>query len=198
MNPAQVNKQDWPLYYNHSFMHHKDRGVVEVSTVDRRLYARTLDVTWTIVRDVTKLECIHPRGRALNTGKSAVYIGRRATREARRSAVKSSYYAHWRPVNTAFTFSTKYMHQLCNEEEYPNLTEAKRRLKLKSQLAVAITRDLILVKTRGVYGLTCCGSECGTATFEGGRLKVEPTLGDKNPAYTRALYKLEKEGLLCH
>jgi hypothetical protein len=198
MNPSQVSKQDWPLYYNHSFMHHRDRGIVEVSTVDRRIYARNLDTTWTVVRDVAKLECIHPRGRTMNVGKSAVYIGRRATREARRSALRSSYYAHWRPPATGFTLNVKFMHQLCNEEEYPNLVEALRRLKLKTQLAVAITKDLIVLKRQKEYGLNCCGSECGTVTFVNGRLAVEPTLGDKNPAYIRALYKLEKEGLLCH
>lgn len=87
MRPHEALPQDWNLYYNNTYMLHKDIGPVFVRAGQGGLHVKKAERPndeWTIVEPDT-LSVWFPRTGAFNTSKNALYIARRAARSMRKS-----------------------------------------------------------------------------------------------------------------
>lgn len=87
MRPHEALPQDWNLYYNNTYMLHKDIGPVFVRVGHGGLHVKKADRPndeWQIV-EPESLSVWFPRTGAFNTSKNALYIARRAARSMRKS-----------------------------------------------------------------------------------------------------------------
>ncbi len=197
MNPDQVPSRDWGLYYNNTYMIHDEHGVVRVqANRSDGLHFRTgSSRPWTTCRP-QHLTCVWPNARAINVDNGAIYVGRRALREARRSATLNHYFSMW---TDSVEMGHTVMKRLCFPPEYPSLAFAIEALQVGGYTSIAVSRDLILARvTRDRFRMICLGTAAAhVEPMPDGRLRVldedAVTATDK-----RALYKLEKEGWLWH
>lgn len=197
MNPATVPARDWGLYYNNTYMLHEKYGVVRVqANRSDGLHMRVnASKPWTSTRPEL-LTCVWPNARAVNVDTRAIYVGRRALREARRSATLNHYYGMWTDgVDMGHTV----MKKLCFPPEYPSMQFAVDALNNGGYSSIAVSRDLILFRIdQNRFRLICLGTPSATVEpTDCGRLRM---LEDEviTAADKRAIYKLEKEGWLWH
>jgi len=188
MRPTQALRKDWPMYYNDTYMLHKDLGVVRVQVnrtggfvctqpgVERWVPAKgsDLDVWW-------------PRAGAYNTPTNAVYISRKAHRCMKKSAaLNSHYFIKWGPPE-------KMSIALANGPNYLTWPTAKEVMEKGAKRSCAITREIIISKTMDphVYELIYRGDEAGTLS----RGIYEPKQG-RAPSTKLVLHALLKEGII--
>lgn len=200
MNPADVAARDWHLYFNGTWMLHEKLGVVRVSVDGHQLYARKGGSIGKCV-EPEELTSLWPMPRAINYADQGVYVGRRARREARRSATQNHYFIMWQEGH--FCLDTKMMRQLCFPDEYPSLEWCRKALNTQEVNSVAWTPELILSSTTvpDRYGLVCKGFEAGIVEYNEDEGSFIPVVEDGeivSQAMRRAMFKLDKGGYLCH
>lgn len=196
MRPSDVNPNDWPLYYNGTFMYHVAEGLVQVQCDDELMHIRGRGGEW-VEANVNLLDPIWPPSRAINLGGHAAHIGRRARREARRSATAHHYVVEWSNRWSGITYDV--MNQLLSPDPYPAPEDAIRLLldSTMSTQSIAVSRDLILVRhPNSILGVICRGISAGTLQAGSGRYEFIPEIPE-SPVARRVQFKLQKEGVLC-
>ena len=197
MKPHECPANDWNLYFNGTFMVHEELGVVRCYPSDD---GRTFVVTQsdgTSTHSAPELLIpLWPSARAINCPmyNTAIYVGRRGRREARRAATTGHYTVQW-TRGRSLTMDDHIMRLICEPEPYPSLNEAISLLETVS--SVAIARDLIIYRDGNDLGLVCRGIEVGTlACNHNGPYEFVP-LAPTNPLNKRVQLKLDKGGILC-
>ncbi len=199
MNPSECGNADWPLYYTGCYMVHRTRGLVTVSCDADQFAAATPGGRYSLCKS-EDLSCVWPGARSINISGIALYIGRMARRQARRSATSGHYRVFWRGDGGLDDHgpgvSHKMMQLLYEPEAYPQFSEALSLMKGKVG-SVAVSRDLILQQyPSGDYGVIFQGIGAGLLREQFGRYDFIPDVCD-SPIARRVQFKLEKEGLLC-
>lgn len=193
MNPVDASPRDYRLYYNQSYMLHDKHGVVYVqvgdgSTLLCKKIGEVRTSRWIPCSPET-LTYLWPEPKAINFGSRGLYIGRRARREARRSATVGHYYVAWGSDMLGHTM----MKEFIFPSDYPSLEEAIDKLNNREWDSAAINRDIIITDTLGVVTR---GHNVGQMITERGQYAYCPTLAD-SPLCKRTAFKLGKEGILC-
>jgi len=195
MNPETVSRTDWGLYFNNTYMLHEDHGVVKVRAGrEYGFQVRTrIGAEW-VTTTPDKLTCIWPTPRALNVGTRACFVGRRAVREARRSATAGHYFMRW---HDGLDMTHEVMALLCHPPKYPTVDWAIDALRDGGYTSIAISRDLILSRrTKDSFRVISLGEPTCTVRPDDGSLWLMDT-DIVSAADKRAVFKLEKEGWLC-
>lgn len=198
MNPSECDPNDWALYYSGCYMVHRTLGLVTVSCDDNQFAACIPGGRYRLVEAGT-LSCIWPGARSINLDDRAVYIGRMARRQARRSATAHHYRILWASgigEELGIGISHQMMHLLHEPVQYPTFKEALAQMN-GNMSGVAVSRDLILQQhPGGTLGVIFQGIGAGLLREQFGRYDFIPDVCD-SPLARRVQFKLEKEGLLC-
>ena len=198
MKPNDCPQRDWPLYYNNTFMHHDEYGMVLVQVInDGTTFEVQYSDTYTTVEPST-LSPIWPVAQAINLTvyNTAVYIGRRARREARRSCTAHHYNILW-SKGRSLVIDRLIMRHMTEPQEKPNIPTALEMM-LNGMASVAISHDLIIYPAPGEeLALVCRGTEVGRLVRKDDVIREQPDI-ENSPLARRVQFKLDKEGLLCH
>ena len=167
---------------------------MQVQCDEDEMHIRAANNEW-VACEPDLLDPIWPDGRAINLEGHAAYIGRRARREARRSATPHHYMVQWSNRWSGITYGV--MDQLLSPPPYPMPEEAIRLLLDHTRQSIAVSRDLILVRhPNNVLGVICRGEPAGTLREGSGRYEFIPEIPE-SPVARRVQFKLQKEGVLC-
>lgn len=194
MNPSECPNRDWGLYYNNTYMLHAIEGVVQVISRDRSLYIRKGNGQWNPT-DHNHLECLWPRGRAINVSGQALFIGRQARREARRSITMHHFSILWPGTSVSGMINDVQMNELCFPSEYPSMGYVLRAFKQGERRSVAVTASIILCSRTNGANVIFKGEDAGNIEFTPNQHIFTPRLDC--PLSKRALFRLQKEGILC-
>jgi hypothetical protein len=197
MNPTQALENDWGMYYNGTFM--KYDGVLmqvacggfdhEREVYRQGLHGRTGPRTVYKQLDPALLECWWPRAGAYNIGRAAVYIGRQAYRNMKKSARMPD---HYRIMWGDQRLRDKCLWTMAKGPNPIEYRTAIREVMNGERQAAAITADLILFRDGRNVQVVCRGEPAGTLK---GRIFTPLFAG--TPAAKRTLIKLQKEGIPC-
>lgn len=146
MKPSEARPEDWRLYYHGTFMHMLDVGPVLVSAGHGELTGRN-ERGGRVRVTPDALMPLWARPGAYNVGSTAVYVGRRARRSARRSMSHEHYHIKW-SSNGSARMSNKYLWAALTPQQYPSYDEAITELRQGDSAARAISRELILARGR--------------------------------------------------
>lgn len=201
MNPSECDPRDWALYYSGCYMVHRTLGLVTVSCDDNQ-FAACIPGSRYHTCEAADLSCVWPGARSINLDRRAVYVGRMARRQARRSATASHYRIVWASGVTGgdmgIGISHQMMHLLYEPNQYPTFKEALAQMNGNNMSGVAVSRDLIFQQhPNGALGVIFQGIGAGIVREQFGRHEFIPDVCD-SPLARRVQFKLEKEGLLCH
>jgi len=196
MNPADAPMQDWRMYYNNTWMIHERYGACLVSVLqDDETGENFFKVTNTLGKNWNRINSNHlklffPPVGSYNVGTSAIYLGRRAQRQMRKSACyPDTYYVAWggRPSSTRILKSVV-------SPVYPSVDEALPQLCDGTRRATAISRNWILAPlSKEQVSLIYKGVDVGTMTD---KMRVELKSTTILP-HDRLLRSLELEGVRC-
>lgn len=194
MNPTEVEPSDYRLYYNNTYMLHDRHGVVHIQVEDYQFLYKRIGTEkayqWKLEEDTPQhLSCLWPSPRAINFESRALYIGRRARREARRSMTTNHYYVVWGRDSLRHRIVKEFVHP----SDYPNLSDAIDELASQARDSTAISKDIILTNTLEVIAR---GHNVGQLVEEHGQHVYAPSLA-LSPLCKRTAFKLGKEGILC-
>jgi len=173
MNPADALPKDYGMYYDGCWMRHSKHGVGRVNVIGGDLYLQTPGRANPLHVSPQYLEVWWPRARAANMESlsKAVYIGRKAARNMRKSAVsRDHYYVKW-----GGAMGMDVMLLLVNEQDYPSLEKASDML-ANGWESVAVSRDIILTKDEdeGMLMVVFRGIEAGRLQVIRGHGAFEP------------------------
>ena len=188
MNPAECNSRDWYLYYNGTWMHHEEFGVVYVHAQDRTLQVNVGDGN-AHACEPELLSCLWPEPGAINFRTHAAYVGRRGRREARRSATSHHYWFVY-ASRPGMLLNTAAIRRLVNIVDYPDLDQAME----SDRISTAITRDVIVTNTRDVIYK---GLPAGSLVMENHGWIYKPLI-EASIMDRRIAFKLGKLGIACH
>ena len=193
MNPIDCGRQDHRLYYHNTIMYHDQRGVVEVAVTDLQFNVRCLTrgSRWNLTTPES-LTSIWPQPGAINYEHRAIYVGRRARRQAQRSCTINHYYAEWGNPDMIGSIN-RYMLMALVQPEYQYIEQAIAGILSSERQSTAVSRDLIVGPK---LALISKGKEVGTLVEKDGEFFFQPTLA-RDPAAQRAAFKLAKDGILC-
>ena len=194
MKPSECNPRDWNLYYHGTYMLHDELGIVSISIDGEEVWAQTNARGSNQVVEPHTVRPFWPDPRAINIGNGSMYVGRRARREARRSATIHHYYNAW--GDTTSNISWLVFAELYAMTPYPAIEEALVSLRGLERTSVAVSRDLILVGTTTPIRILCRGAYVGELAESNGRYEFIPEI-ESSPIARRILFKLQKEGILC-
>lgn len=191
MRPTEARHHDWRLYYGNTWMRIEDGPVVFVQVMDDELHGK--EATQRAMRrlDPATLHPIWVRPGAYNVGSTAVYIGRRARRSARRSMSTEHYHIKW-SSNGSARISGKYIWAALDPLPYTPLREALAALKSGEATARAVTRELIVAKAKRGVKVVLRGQVAGVLVDD---LFVPDS--DIAPLAKLARTRLAQEGILC-
>ena len=201
MNPTQVPKRDWRLYYNNTWMRHVEHGPVHVRVVnDGATYLQYAENVPTepginiyddgkqwVNAPAKDLKVWWPRAGAYNIEGSAVYIGRRSSRCMSKSAKADKHYYR------AWGRARGWMRALADGPNYVTWNTATEMLDKGIISSCAITRDIIITSPNddGRYTVVFRGEEVGYMQNR----EFYPS-NDYAPSTKRVFYKLMKEGII--
>ncbi len=192
MNPEDALPQDYPLYYNGTFMRHAERGPVFVVAGDGGFVVKTRTgrQARAAAQDLSPLWA-RPGSYNVSTpiGERAIYLGRKGRRSARRSASTEHYQVIWSASGDRRITKTIMWEAIMNEG-YPN---AKKALaKLKEGESVAVSREMILHRKQKSVAVIIRGQVAGILI----RGVFDPVLeGTALCKVARA--QLREEGIIC-
>jgi hypothetical protein len=196
MKPIDTPPRDWGLYFNGTWMLHKEHGVVYVRASREYLECETDSLQYRC--DPRDLSPLWPAPKAVNIRRSsrACYVGRTSVREARRSATNHHYFIAW---GRGSGITRRHMIELVCNDRYPSIDLALHRLTRAERpwASIAVSRDFILNKRRnGSLEVIFRAQQAFPCTISEGH--IEPKGGPIGPLQKRALAKLQKEGLAWH
>jgi len=190
MNPQDALPQDYPMYYNGCWMEHSELGIGRISVVGTRMYIDTnYGKTDPVCVKAKDLSCWWPRPGAFNGKKEAIYVGRRAHRNMRKSAMPNDHYF----LKWGSPYAVDMMLALAGGRNEITIEEAIERFKAGKMISAAVSRDIIIYPqddSEDVYVVVFRGNEVGV--LENGYFTP---LFSSNPIDARALRQLE--GVLC-
>ena len=195
MNPTDCSSHDWRLYFNHTIMVHEVKGLVEVQVTDLNLHSKKIsgDSRWTPTAP-NLIRAVWPLPGAINWEERALYIGRRARRQAHQSATTNHYYQIWTGHSGLLSIAiNKRMLVALLEPSYLPVDEAVLSIHDGDRHSVAISRDLIINSTLSIIYK---GHSVGQLLEQDGTYLFEATML-RDPRAKRAAFKLQKEGVLC-
>lgn len=191
MNPVDALARDYNMYYNGTWMKHKPTGrIVNVQVGEGYQFSYQLPagVKWHETKP-EELECWWPRSGSYNIGEGAVFIGRRARRNMKKSAY-DHYYVSWGYYRES---PLKIMAQ---NSKYLKFDDAVKCLNSGVSRSVAISKDIILSKPAGQpddkFTVVYRGTEAGSLENN----QFIP-IYEGTPAAKRAELKLVQEGIQC-
>ena len=197
MKPNECNSRDWPLYFHNTYMMHDTIGLVLVSCDEGTMLVRDGGRSEYQSVESNTLSPVWPDARAINYRGHAAYVGRRARREARRSATTYHYPVVW-SARWGSGLSFNMFKELVNPSPYPPIAEALDNIATGELLSVAISRDIILNRfSSGEIGISFQGIEAGLLREENGRYSYMAEVST-SPIARRVHFKLQKEGVLSH
>lgn len=191
MKPTEARPADWRLYYNNTWMRHETDGPLFVQMPDDTLCGKGPGERRLRRLDPEHLSPLWLRPGAYNVDRTAVYIGRRARRSARRSMSTEHYHVKW-SSNGSARISGKYLWAALQPQQYVTLQEAIRQLNSEEATARAINREIILAKGRTGVKVVLRGQVAG---YIKDNLFVPQS--EIAPLAKLARSRLSFEGVLC-
>lgn len=197
MNPQDAPNADWRMYYNNTWMIHKKHGPCHVQV---RMNEETGESFFQVVTTEEKtykrinskdLSLFFPLVGSFNVGGSALYLGRRAQRQMRKSAsYPDTYYITW---GSRRPNQLKLLKQVVSPE-YSSLESALEQVS-NGTPSVAISRNWIIAqKTSTLFNLIYKGTSIGTMSMFTGKVKL-----NARSVFPESRIKaaLRKEGIRC-
>lgn len=191
MRPTEARRADWRLYYNNTWMRHEQDGFVFVQVPDDTLRGKGPGDRTNRTLDPELLSPCWVRPGAYNIGRTAIYLGRRARRSARRSMSTEHYHIKW-STNGSARISGKYIWGALAPEAYTPLREALAALTAGEATARAINREIILANGRDGIKVVLRGQIAG---YIRDNLFVPDC--EIAPLAKLARSRLAQEGVLC-
>ena len=150
MMPTECNSRDWGLYFNGCYMCHRERGFVYVQCDTDSFIVRQTQRGSRHEALAADLAPIWPLAGSINMNNEAMYISRRARREARRSCTPNHYQIEWGSDANRAGVHMEAIKTLWACAEYPAPDEALRLLDNGERPSVAVARDIILTDRKSV------------------------------------------------
>ena len=190
MRANHADVADYRLYYHGTFMRHDELGPVSVSAEGGQLYVRAACGGRRKVVEPKTLEPLWIRPGAYNVRGAAIYIGRRARRNARRSSCPDHYMVKWSGIGARM--SQGLMWSCLRPEAYLPYADAVEALENGIAQSVAISRDLILSNNGDGMAVILRGQMAGTI-----RDGLFTAPYETSPLAKMARGKLSQEGVVC-
>jgi hypothetical protein len=155
MKPTQALMKDWRMYYNDTYMMHKDLGVVRIKADMGTL--RAIQVLEPYEEHYVKgkdLEVWWPRAGAYNHRRNAYYVARRAHRCMKKSCVPGThYYCKW-GRDALDGGEGPYVKAMAQGQMYVPMKVAMEHLDAGLVHSRAVSTDIILTKKErdGAHG----------------------------------------------
>jgi len=197
MRPSEVPARDWHLYFNGTIMRHDEHGIVNVQVSEQHIYWKRVGRQSWIPAEPGTLSCVWPTCGAVNYDGRAMFVGRRSRREARRSASMNHYYIGWDGTATeSGTINGRLLRYLCYPDPYPSFEFSVEALRTGARHSVAVTPELIMLPHSEGVAIVYKSDSAGVLKI-GEENEFIPTVNG-SPASRRAIFRLRKEGWLCH
>jgi hypothetical protein len=172
-------------------MRHDDGRFLFVQVPDERMRGKEKDSRAFEDVNPAELSPVWARPGAYNVGSTAVYIGRKARRSARRSMSTEHYHVKW-SSNGSARINGKYLWNALMPEDYTPIGEAIQLIRTKAATARAINREIILANGRAGIKVVLRGQVAGHI-----RDNLFIPNNEMAPLAKLARSRLAQEGVLC-
>jgi hypothetical protein len=172
-------------------MRHDDGRFLFVQVPDVQMRGKEKDSRTFEDVNPAELSPVWARPGAYNVGSTAVYIGRKARRSARRSMSTEHYHVKW-SSNGSARINGKYLWNALMPEDYTPIGEAIQLIRTKAATARAINREIILANGRAGIKVVLRGQVAGHI-----RDNLFIPNNEMAPLAKLARSRLAQEGVLC-